>query len=54
VADLSDEEFQDIIRKRLWGRNDCGMQKMAGLNELEKYLESGWEYVATLPTRRWW
>jgi len=54
VTGLSDEEFQDLVRKRLLGnRNgDCGGQKVISLNELEKYLENGWEYVATLPNQK--
>jgi len=54
VAGLMDEEFQDLVRKRLLGnRNEnCGAQKVVNLNELEKYLENGWEYVATLPNQK--
>ena len=54
VTGLTDEEFQDLARKRLLGnRNgDCGGQKVISLNELEKYLENGWEYVATLPNQK--
>ncbi len=53
VASLSDEEFQETVRKRLLeNRNDCCMQKVIGLNELEKYLENGWEYLATLPNQK--
>ena len=54
IADLSDEEFQEIVRKRLLGnRNeDCRTQKVVSLEELEKYLENGWEYVTTLQNGR--
>jgi len=54
VTGLTDEEFQDLVRKRLLGnRNeDCGTQKVVNLNELERYLENGWEYVATLPNQK--
>jgi len=54
LTGLSDEEFQEIVRKRLLGnRNeDCGAQRVVSLNELEKYLENGWEYVATLPNKK--
>jgi site-specific recombinase XerD len=54
VAGLSDEKFQELVRRRLLGNRsgDCGVQKVVGLNELEKYLESGWEYVATLPNQK--
>jgi len=54
ITSLTDEEFQDLIRKRLLGNTntDCGTQKVVDLNELEKYLENGWEYVATLPNQK--
>jgi hypothetical protein len=54
IAGLSDEEFQELVSRRLLGNRsgDCGVQKVVGLNELEKYLESGWEYVATLPNQK--
>jgi len=54
VMGISDEEFQEIIRKKLLGnRNeDCITQKVVNLNELEKYLEKGWEYIATLPNQK--
>jgi len=54
VTDLTDEEFQALVRKRLLGNvnADYGTQKVVNLNELEKYLENGWEYVATLPNQK--
>jgi len=54
VTGLTDEEFQDLVRKRLLGRRDedCGTQKVISLDELEEYLEDGWEYVATLPNKK--
>ena len=54
VTGLTDEEFQDLVRKRLLGRRDedCGTQKVISLDELEEYLENGWEYVATLPNKK--
>ncbi|MEM0358038.1 MAG: site-specific integrase [Candidatus Bathyarchaeia archaeon] len=53
VSEISDEELQTIIRKRLLGEktNDC-VQKVVSTDEVEKYLEQGWEYVATLPNKR--
>jgi len=54
VTSLTDEEFQDLVRKRLLGRSDedCGTQKVVSLDELEEYLENGWEYIATLPNKK--
>jgi len=51
VSSLSDEEFQELVRKRLVGNRseDCGTQKVIDLNQIEEYLENGWEYMATLP-----
>jgi len=53
LKSLSDDEFQDIIRGRLIGNaKDCGIQKTVSLDELDEYLEDGWEYVTTLPNRK--
>ena len=51
LTGLSDEEFQELVRKRLINseNEDCGTQKVIDLNQIEGYLEKGWEYVATLP-----
>ncbi|MEM3458980.1 MAG: site-specific integrase [Candidatus Bathyarchaeia archaeon] len=50
ISAISDEELQTIIRKRLLGEktNDC-IQKVVSTDEVENYLEQGWEYVAALP-----
>ena len=50
LSTISDEELQTIIRKRLLGEktNDC-MQKVIAVDEVERYLEQGWEFVANLP-----
>lgn len=53
IAGLGDEEFQEIVRKKLLGNSgDCGTQKVISLDEVEEYLANGWEYVATLPNGR--
>jgi hypothetical protein len=53
ISSLSDEEFQEIIRKRLLGeQSDCGRQKVVPVSEIDEYLLKGWEYVATLPNGR--
>jgi hypothetical protein len=51
LATMSDEELQEIIRKKLLGQeaNDCIKQKAVSIEELNKYLAQGWQYVATLP-----
>jgi len=50
---MSDEEIQSIIRQRLLREkeNDC-KQKVITINEVERFLEKGWEYVATLPNKK--
>jgi hypothetical protein len=54
LISMTNEEFQEIVRRRLLGRrvNDCGKQKLVELEEVEEYLSKGWEYVATLPNKR--
>jgi integrase len=49
---MSDEELQEIVRKRLLGEEDCTKQKAVSVEELNKYLEKGWQYVATLPNNK--
>jgi hypothetical protein len=54
LSSLSDEEFQEIVRRRLLGveAGNFGIEKVVGLDEIESYLARGWEYVATLPNER--
>jgi hypothetical protein len=54
ISALTDEDFQEIVRKRLLknGGEDCGKQKLITIDKLEKYLTRGWEYVAILPNRK--
>jgi len=54
LSSLSDEKFQEIVRSRLLGgvTEDCGVEKVVDLDEIESYLAQGWEYVATLPNER--
>ncbi|MEM3713613.1 MAG: site-specific integrase, partial [Nitrososphaeria archaeon] len=50
---LSDEEFQELIRKNLSSFQLNGTkQRIASLDELEGYLEQGWEFVAMLPNNK--
>jgi len=50
-ADMSDEEFQDLIRQKLAGimQNNGNNQKVIELKDVEKYISEGWEFVAALP-----
>lgn len=53
ISSVNDEELQSIIRKRLLGEktNDCP-QKAVSVNDVESYLQQGWEFVATLPNNK--
>ena len=49
LSSMNDEELQTIIRKRLLGeKTNDWTQKAVSVNEVESYLEQGWEFVATL------
>jgi hypothetical protein len=54
VPSLSDEKLQEIVRKRLLGAetDDCPEEKAVSVNEVNKYLAQGWEYVASLSKDR--
>lgn len=53
-SEISDEEFQAIIRKKLLGAdpNNGAKQKVADISEIKNYLAKGWEYVANLPNNK--
>ena len=53
---LSDDDIRDRIKGRLLKENNNNgngsralRQKVVPLDEVEKYIESGWEYVSQLP-----
>ena len=50
VSSVSDEELQTVIKKRLLGEktDDC-TQKVVPVEDVQSYLEQGWEFVASLP-----
>jgi hypothetical protein len=51
ISAVSDEELQTVIRRRLLGEkaDNCTTQKVVSIDEVEGYLEQGWEFVASLP-----
>jgi hypothetical protein len=51
---INDEEFQEMVRKRLLGTStgDCPKQKVVNSGDVESYLSQGWEYVANLPGKK--
>jgi len=48
--DMSDEEFQETVRRKLLGSmtNNGNSQKVVGLQEVEEFLARGWNFVAKL------
>lgn len=51
LLELTEEEFRDAVRGRLLNTdssNNCN-QKVISIEEIETYLEDGWEFVTTLP-----
>ena len=51
VREVPDEELRQMIRQRLQGDStrDGPHQKSVGVDEVERHLSQGWEFVATLP-----
>jgi len=51
LANMSDEEFQSIVKQRLLGvmQNNGNKQKVITTKEVEKFILEGWEFVAALP-----
>jgi hypothetical protein len=53
VPSIGDEELQEIVRKRLLKTEteNCAKEKAVTVNEVNRYLAQGWEYVASLPNK---
>ena len=51
---MDDEAFQEMVRKRLLGAmaNNGANQRLIGVEEVERFLSRGWDFVATLPDDR--
>ena len=51
---MDDEAFQETVRKKLLGAmaNNGASQKVIGVDEVERFLSGGWDFVATLPDDR--
>jgi len=51
LATTNDEDFNVKIREKLLGimTNNGAKQKIVAVDEVEKHLAQGWEFVATLP-----
>jgi hypothetical protein len=51
LSALGDEEFQELVRRRLLGLLDGkARQRVIELDDIERYISEGWEFVAALPT----
>ena len=51
---MDDEAFQKMVRKRLLGAmaNNGASQRVIDVEEVERFLSGGWDFVATLPDDR--
>jgi hypothetical protein len=50
---FSDDEFMENVRSRLLGAKiNSNCQKAIMVNEIETYLQDGWEFVSTLPNNK--
>ena len=51
---MDDETFQETVRKKLFGAmaNNGASQKVIAVDEVERFLSGGWDFVATLPDDR--
>ena len=49
-SNMSDEEFQESVRKKLFGTvmNNGNPQKVIEMDEIADYLNQGWSFVATI------
>ena len=51
---MDDEVFQEMVRKKLLGAmaNNGASQRVIEVEEVERFLSGGWDFVATLPNDR--
>ena len=51
---MDDEAFQEMVRKKLLGAmaNNGASQRVIDVEEVERFLSHGWDFVATLPDDR--
>jgi hypothetical protein len=54
LLELPEDKFREELRERLLGvkGNNNGNQKLISIDEIETYLEKGWEFVTSLPNDR--
>jgi len=51
---MDDQDFQEMVRKRLLGAmaNNGANQRVIGVEEVERFLSGGWDFVAKLSNER--
>jgi hypothetical protein len=51
VASMTDEEFREAVRKKFLGMmmNNGSRQRVVPINDIEKYIAEGWEFVSAIP-----
>jgi len=51
---VDDNTFKETVRRKLQGAmlNNGSNQKIINVNEVEQHLQSGWDYIATLPNEK--
>ncbi|MDG6969449.1 MAG: hypothetical protein JRN13_03060 [Nitrososphaerota archaeon] len=54
LSSIKDEDFQKMVREKLLGAmaNNGSRQKVIHTGEVERYIQHGWEYVASLSDDR--
>jgi integrase len=52
LAGITDQEFNNLVRRRLLGATNGSKQRVVTVGEMERYLAEGWEYVASIPNDR--
>ncbi len=54
LLDLAEDKFRETVRERLLntrGNSNRG-QKVVSIDEIEAYVEKGWEFVTSLPNEK--
>ena len=51
LDDMTNEKLREIVRQRLLGSmvNNGNHQRVIPVEEVERYVANGWEFVAALP-----
>ena len=54
LLELAEDEFRETVRERLLNTrgNNNSSQKVVSIDEIEAYIEEGWEFVTSLPNEK--